>query len=209
MDELLGFIVLSGPLFLLVILVPLFIYVSVKLSKKFQGTKKRLIYGLAIFSSLLFLLFGDEFIRKVYLEYLCENKSGSKTYNTVVLPDKYWNDDKSPKFINTRGVLDTKMLGKRFQWNTTYEPYINTILKIKKRKWILIDNKTNVKLGENIDFTRSFGWLSNFSPAPNSGEGCGRVQIKKYGKEKYFKDGALKKHEFLLKIFKINNDKTT
>ncbi len=201
MNELIGFIVLTGPLFLIVIFAVIALIAIIILMKKVTGTKKRWLGGLSVFGIAFFILFGDEIVGKMYLGYLCENKAEMKIYNTVELPAKYWNEDGSPKFINARGVLNAKMLDKRFEWQTKYSPYVNKFIRVEKISQLLRDKKHNIELGEKVTFVRYFGWLNNFSPAPNTSESCLNIFSNKYSLKNYDKMYTQEQLEFLLKIF--------
>ena len=148
MNELFGFIVLTGPLFLIVIFAVVALIAIIILMKKVTGTKKRWLGGLSVFGIAFFILFGDEIIGRMYLGYLCENKAEMKIYNTVELPAKYWNEDGSPKFISGRGVLDKGMYDSRYGWKFVKEPYLNFIIHIEKEKWIFKDKISHRKIGE-------------------------------------------------------------
>ena len=179
MDSLLGFIVLSGPVFLILIFVLVSVVGVIILRKKITGRLRRFIGGLSVFGVAFFILFGDELLGKKYLEYLCENNSDINVLGTVELSSKYWNKDGSPRFINAKGQMTSKELGERFQWKIESKPYFKIFIKIDERKWIYVDKVTNKKLGNKTTFTRYYGWLNNFSTAPNVSESCRNALIRK------------------------------
>lgn len=186
MNELLGFIVLSGPLFLIVIFAVVAIIITLILRKKVTGTKKRLLGGLSVFGIALFLLFGDEMIGKMYLGYLCENKTEQVMHNQIKLPADYWNEDGSLKFtILKNGMANFNELRKWYIVEYHDEKYIDFYISITKTNSIYFDPLTKQKIAVETSFSRHYGWLNNFSPAPNIGESCRNVLIRKYGKNKY------------------------
>lgn len=204
MDSLLGFVVLLGPLFLIVLFFLAAIAGVFILRKKVTGTKKRLLGGVLIFAVAFVILFGDELIGEMYLEYLCENKTERMVYETVSLPSKYWVDDKDPRFISERGFLEESVLDNKFGWEVKNERFIDGLVTINKRRRLLIDYKRNKVLGESVIFSRSLGWLNKFSPAPYVSKSCVSIWSEKFGPKNYDKINRENEKKFLLKIFVRN-----
>ena len=100
LNELLGFVVLTGPLWLIFITVLLGLVIIVVMAKRFRSGRIRLAVGIGIFSLIFLALFGDEIAGRIYLDYLCTNKAGVKVYQTVELPAEYWDEQGKPKFYN-------------------------------------------------------------------------------------------------------------
>ena len=100
MDTLLGFAVLTGPLWLIVVLIPLAIWIAVKVSKRFISGRTRFAAGVGIFLLVFAVPFADEIVGRVYLNYLCASQAGVKVYKTVELPGEYWNANGEPKFYD-------------------------------------------------------------------------------------------------------------
>jgi hypothetical protein len=92
-DTILGFAVLTGPLWLILILLPVCIWLAVKLAKRFKPGITRLAGGVGIFLLLFALPFGDEIAGRIYLSYLCSTQAGVKVYQTVELPAEYWDEE--------------------------------------------------------------------------------------------------------------------
>lgn len=200
LNELLGFAVLTGPLWLILILLPIAIWVAVKAAKRFDRRSAKIAVGLLVFLLLFFVPFADEIAGRIYLNRLCATEAGVKVYKTVELPAEYWDEGGGPKFLNPRGVLVRSVLGDRFEWRTVSEPYINWVIRIDKKRWFLQDNQSKQDLGEKITFVRYFGWLNQFSPAPNVGESCRNLWAAKYGRDDFFQKETSEERDFLLII---------
>jgi hypothetical protein len=171
MSQLLGFAVLTGPLWLILILLAVGVWLAAKAAKFFQRRAAKIVVGVIVFLLIVFVPFGDEAASKAYLIYLCDNKAEARVYQTVELPKEYWDEQGRPRYVTALGV-DLKFLPKRFGWHFIREPYLNSVIKIERWHSQLIDTETKDVLGEKITYMRHFGWMSRFSPAPNIGEDC-------------------------------------
>lgn len=170
-NELLGFAVLTGPLWLILILLPVCIWIAIKISKRFKPGATRLAGGLGIFLLLFALPFGDEIAGRIYLSHLCATEAGVKVYQTVELPAEYWDEHGRPKFIKGIGVLDTAVLTNYdgdFK-NETYPSFFH----IKKFRFWFFEKQSGKILGEITNFNFLGGWVTrNFNPAPGGGTSC-------------------------------------
>ncbi len=201
MNELGGFIVLSGSLFPLLIWFFVSIILAGLLSRLFKTRAVRLFGGIGLFVLIFMLPLADEIVGRLYFNYLCDTKVDAKVYETVVLPAKYWSENSEPLFINDRGVLIADVLGGRFEWTLASEPYIDWIVKIDKDRWILQDRKSNRDLAEKITFTRHYGWLNKFSTSPNTRESCINLWVRKRSDKAVFQKQIAMDRDFLLRIF--------
>lgn len=205
MKELLGFIVLTSPLFLIVLWVPVCLVLAILVGRKFikKSLSLKITGGVAVFLITLLLPVSDEIAGRIYFNHLCETEAGVKVYKTIELPAEYWDKDGNPLFMNSRGVLNMKMLGDRFEWKRQINPYINNFaLRINNYQRMLYDKQSQKVLGEENSFSRGFGWiLNNFSPAPNKGEGCRSVLARKYSDEDFETLEISEEKEFVLQIF--------
>ncbi|MBI4937115.1 MAG: hypothetical protein HY846_02640 [Nitrosomonadales bacterium] len=174
MDTILGLAVLTSPLFLIIAWLPISIWLARNLVKwiGFRNGAVSLVAGLLGFVLVFMLPFADEIAGQLYLNHLCSTEAGVKVYQTVELPAEYWDGRGRPRFIAPNGFVDMKLLPNRFEWRNVDEPYIDSVIKVKKSRWQFIDKESRVILGERISYMRYFGWLNRFSPAPNIGEGC-------------------------------------
>ncbi|MCF6323457.1 MAG: hypothetical protein L3J89_03890 [Gammaproteobacteria bacterium] len=200
-NGLLGFVVLTSPLWLFLILLPVSIWGAVKVARRFKRVSAWLVAGVSVFMIVFLVLFADEIVGRMYLNHLCATEAGTKVYKTVELPAEYWSEKGKPKFFNSRGVLVKSVLGEQFEWRRVNESYINWFIQIDKKKLILQDNKSKLNLGEKITFSRNYGWLNQLSSAPNVGESCREAWSKRYGQNSLFQKEDSEEISFLLKIF--------
>jgi len=105
-DTLLGFAVLTGPLWLILILLPVSIWVAVKFVKRFKQRGAKLAGGIGIVFMFFLVLFADEIAGRIYFSHLCATEAGVKVYQTMELPAEYWDEQGRPKFFNQYGNLD-------------------------------------------------------------------------------------------------------
>jgi|LGOV01.1.fsa_nt_gb hypothetical protein len=202
MEPFLGFIVLTGPLFLIVLWVPVCFLLAIWLGRKFikKSLPLMIMGGIVVFLVALFLPFADEIAGRIYFYNLCVTEAGAKVYQTIELPSKYWDEDGEPLFMNSRGVLDMEMLGGRLEWRRQKTPYVRTIIKIDKEQWILYDKQLQKKIAEKIEFTRYFGWINILSPAPNVAEGCRDVWANQCNTSEFANKEASRERDFILQV---------
>lgn len=201
LNELLGFAVLTGPLWLILILLAIATWIAVKAAKRFEGRGVQIAVGVLVFLLVFFVPFGDEIAGRIYLGHLCATEAGVKVHQTVELPAEYWDEHGKPKFLNPRGVIVKAALGDRFTWRSVSERYINWFIRIDKEHSFLQDIQSKQDLGEKITFVRYYGWLNQFSPAPNVGESCRNIWAKRFGRDAFFQKENSEERDFLLKIF--------
>lgn len=200
-DTILGFAVLTGPLWLIFILLPVSIWIAVKVAKRFKQRGAKLGIGLLVFLLVIIIPFADEIVGRVYLSHLCATEAGVKVYQTVELPAEYWDERGKPKYLASNGFVDMKLLPNRFEWRKVDEPYIDSAIKIKKWRWQLVDKETQSVLGEEIVYMRYFGWINRFSPAPNVGESC-RDLGEEFNREELSRKEGEKEQMFFREILK-------
>jgi len=176
MNGLLGFAVLTGPLWLIVLLLPLAIFIAVKVSKRIQPVATRFFAGVGIFLLVFFIPFADEIAGRAYLNYLCATQAGVKVYQTVELLGEYWDENGKPRFIKPNGDLDRTMLGKRLSEPGKTIQY-SSIFGIDEDHQQVVDNITSVVLGEVVSFRHWGGWIHrNLNPAGRSGVSCAKIR---------------------------------
>ena len=105
MKELLGFMVLTGPLWVILVLLTVAIWLAGKATKRVQGPSKKTGIKILVFLTLLLFLLGDEMVGRIYLNYLCATEAGVKIYETVELPSEYWDERGEPTFFDKHGYL--------------------------------------------------------------------------------------------------------
>ena len=69
-NGLFGLAVLSSPLWLFLIVIPITTWVAIKLAKHFKSVSTRIGVSAGVFMLVFFTLFGDEIIGKLYFEHL-------------------------------------------------------------------------------------------------------------------------------------------
>lgn len=172
LNELLGFAVLTGPLWLILILLPVSIWAAVKLARRFFKQKSaKIVGGIAILLFIFAVPFADEIAGRIYLSYLCATEAGVKVHQTVELPAEYWEADGKPKFYDERnGNFNLPQIGTDFKTQKYYSTF-----RIEKFQFWYFEKQNGKILGEITNFHYLGGWISrNFNPAPGGGASCER-----------------------------------
>jgi len=170
MDELLGFMVLTGPLFPMLIWLIVCVLLVVFVVRPTGSGLRRVAIKTLAFVVIFLLPFVDEIIGKTYLDYLCSTQGGFKVYKTVVLPDEYWDEEGEAKFINfTRfenipqldkvdGTLDFDVLPE-YGLDSEDEVYSSVIGILVNRYWYFEKSSGEV-LAEDRYFSYRGGWVA-------------------------------------------------
>jgi hypothetical protein len=169
MNTFLGLIVLTGPLFLIVLWVPVCIALAVWVGRKFikKALPLKIAGGAAVFLIILVIPIADEIAGRIYFNHLCETKAGVKVYQTIELPAEYWNEDGKPKFYVN---WDTG-LGKKYPLIYT-KGAIASLFHVGNAGYKFVDRQSDEVLGEVVNFRYGGGWLlRNFNP-PNTSNSC-------------------------------------
>lgn len=159
MDVFLGFIVLTGPLFFIVLWIPVCIFLAVLVGRKFikKPWPFKIAGGLVAFLFVLILPAADEITGRIYLNHLCKTEAGPKVYQAIKLPSNYWDEKGNLKLIKSNGDLDRKLLENKISEGRESEVFV-PILGIKKRRYMLKNNSNEI-VGEKIDFLYPGGWV--------------------------------------------------
>ena len=120
-NVLLGFAVLSSPLWLILILLPVSVWIALKTSKRFKTISAKLASALSVFLLVFLVLFADEIVGKKYLDHLCATEAGVNVYQTVELPAEYWDEKGRPRYLAKNGFVEMNLLPNRFGWNNVTE----------------------------------------------------------------------------------------
>lgn len=177
MKQLLGFAVLTGPLFLIVLWVPVCIALAVLVGKKFihKSLPHKIAGGLVVFLVVLVLPVTDEIAGRIYFHHLCEKEAGVKVYQTIELPAECWDEDGKPKFykgannndvpsyaFNRLGIdIDGEWVEKKRLFHVT------------QSKTIYKEKESGRKYSEVVRFGYKGGWIMReLTPHP-SGLSCG------------------------------------
>lgn len=175
----LGLVVLSGPLWLIVLAVPVALFVAYWAAKRCRNIAIKATVFTVVSVTLFLALFGDEVAGRMYLNHICATEAGVNVYQTVELPAGYWDESGKPMFRIYEGDNHETMFlvgaysyeDGRFEYSMYVEPY-SSIFHIEKTGFRLRERKTEKVLGEVINFRYWHGWLSrNLSPH-NSAVSC-------------------------------------
>ncbi|MEO1768096.1 hypothetical protein [Thiobacter aerophilum] len=167
MDALLGFAVLTGPLWLIVLALLLGIGISVALPKRLKQKSAKFMSVIGVFLILFLLLFGDEIAGRIYLSHLCATQAGVKVYQTVELPKEYWDEEGIAKFYRNFNSL----LGKSYSRKYKSEIY-SSIFHIDKVGFVYSNKNSDQVLGEEIDFGHWGGWIRRNLTTDRSAKSC-------------------------------------
>jgi len=171
-NELLGFAVLTGPLWLILILLPVCIWVAIKLAKRFKQRSTKLAGGVGIFLLLFFLPFGDEIVGRTYFKYLCATEAGVKVHQTIELSAEYWETDGKPKFFNKHGYLEHNFRVKELDESGGHVERYPSVFSIDKDISPVKERTSQKVLAEVTTFRYWGGWIRrNFSPH-NTANSC-------------------------------------
>ncbi len=171
-DTLLGFAVLTGPLWLMLFLLPVCIWLAIKISKRFKPGIARIAGGVGIFLLLFALPFGDEIAGRLYFNYLCATEAGVKMYQTVELPAEYWDERGAPNFFNKYGYLEHDFWVKNLDESGGRVERHPSIFSIDKDTSQVKERTSQKVLAEVTTFRYWGGWIRrNFSPH-NTANSC-------------------------------------
>ncbi len=188
MKQLLGFMVLTGPLFLIVLWVPVCIALAVLVAKKLikKSLPLKITGGLAVFLIILLLPVSDEIAGRIYFHHLCETEAGVKVYQQIELPAEYWDENGKPKFFNKQGYLKHEFWV-NFIDEDSHVIHYSQILGIDKDFTIVKRKNSKRKLADIITFRFWGGWLRrNFSPH-NTANSCQFLHSSDFGRNFYGK----------------------
>ena len=111
---------------------------------------------------LLFLPFADQIIGRIYFNHLCDTEAGLHVYQTVELGPKFYHEDGSPRFMDSKGKLDSSVFNGRYEFKKeSLDRYVEIVV-IEKRIHSIIDTTTGTALGSFTQFTYRGGWLNNY-----------------------------------------------
>ena len=172
LNDLLGLAVLTSPLWLILILIPVAIWIAVKAARRVRGAWIQIGVGLLVTVLVLLVPFADEIAGSAYFNHLCATEAGTKVYATVALPSEYWDEQGRPKFFNKFGYLDhdfwTKWIEEKSEGIQRYSP----IFGIDKDVVTVRDRRDHKLLGEIITFRSWGGWIRRNLSASNTADSC-------------------------------------
>ena len=195
-DTVLGFAVLTGPLWLILILLPVSIWIAVKLAKRFKQRGTKLAGGVGIFLLVFLVPFGDEIAGHLYFNYLCANEAGVKVYQTVELPGEYWDERGREKFFNQYGNLDHDLWVKVLDESGGHVERYSSVFSIDKDTSPVKQRTSQMMLAEVTTFRYWGGWMRrNLSPS-NTAISCAFISYSNFSRSFYgqlFKPAASSK----------------
>jgi hypothetical protein len=175
LNKLLLVAVLTGPLWLLLILLPLAIWIAVKAAKRFERRSAKIAIGLLAFLLVFFVPFADEIAGRSYLNYLCATQAGVKVYQSVELPAEYWDEQGKPKFFNEKNG-NFNLEG--FKTDAKIEKY-SPLFRIQEVRFSYLEGKSGKVLGKVTSYQYTGGWVQEYlSPAPGGGATCDLLELR-------------------------------
>ena len=171
MNNILGLIAMTSPLFLIVLWVPVCIALVVLVGRKFirAGFLIKIAISSVIFLVLLILPVADEIAGRIYFNHLCETEAGVKVYQIIELPAEYWNEDGSPKFYDDSNANFTLPVN-HFEWESRKEKYL---FHVERNDYLMKEQATGIELNERTLFRYWGGWISRNLSSHNTAVSCG------------------------------------
>ena len=173
MKDIIGLAVLTSPLFLIVPWLVVAVLVAVKAAQLPKMRVAKLAAGAATLVVVFLLPFADEIAGRIYLKHLCSTEAGVRVYQTVELPEEYWDAQGKPKFYvnqydhnKLRYIFPDKTIigAPQLQYTRGTTPY-SDLFNIEKNVLQIADRQNNRVIGEYILFMYWGGWVArNFSP---------------------------------------------
>lgn len=169
MNTILGFLLLIGPLIVVVLWLPFCGWIARKVSKRFTSSGKRWASGIATFLVVSLLPFVDSIAGHIYFNHLCSTEAGVKVYQTVELPAEYWDEQGKPRFYDDKnGNLRLPIDSVKWESRTEKYPF-----SVEKNISEIKEKSTGKVLSERVLFTYWGGWLArNFYLAHNTAISC-------------------------------------
>jgi len=173
----LGFAVLTGPLWVLLILLPLSIWFAVRVSRRFQAGLARRVKGVGIFLAVLFLPFADAIVARAYFGYLCAAEAGPKVFSTVEIGKDYFlspgetNQNTAGRLPAKGGELNLAKVKEDFEFESK-SIKVSRIFRIERDIKHIRDRQTKELLASDTHFTYFGGWLVNAVSPHVSGTTC-------------------------------------
>lgn len=175
-NELLGFAVLSGPLWLIIVVSAIAVLVGIRISMAGNSGSTKWITRLGVIVLAFLVLFGDELVGRAYLGYLCAHNAGVKVYKPVKLPARYWDEKGNATFIVGHGSLDTSILPS-YDTKAKVLPHSGWP-RIEIFSFQYLDKETDEVVGEMSDYRFLGGWLVKyFTPDGRGGPSCDRPEL--------------------------------
>ena len=172
-----GFVVLTGPLWLILILLLISIWIAVMIARRFKQRSSKLLGGVGVFFLVFFLPFCDEIVGRIYFGYLCETEGGPKIYKTVDLGKEYFllpgeiDTNTAGRLPAKGGELNLNKLKEKFSFATD-SIKISRFFRIERDVKIIKDNQSGTILASDTHFLYFGGWLVNSISPHVGGKSC-------------------------------------
>lgn len=183
-NEFLGFMVLSGPLVVMVPWLLFCVWAGAKAAKRFTSGSAKFAVGLGV-AVLLMMPVADEIAGRIYLNHLCATEAGVKVYRTVELPAEYWDEQGRPRFFNQYGNLERDLWLSKLDESSGDIKRHSTVFAIDKRTSSVKERTSQKVLAEVTTFLYWGGWLRrNLSPH-NTANTCGFIVDSNFSRSFY------------------------
>lgn len=166
MEQLVGVLAVLWFLGLNTFLVPLgaiiiFSLVYVLIKKRTKSTR----FLLSVLALLVYylILYGDTHAGKLYVKKLCRETTTFAVYETVQLPNSYWDNQGWPKFHkkNSSRQFIPSVFNNKYK-RILESVSLNSIFEIKEHKRSIIKTDTGAVLVYIKEFTLYRGWLKRY-----------------------------------------------
>ncbi|MEW6332307.1 MAG: hypothetical protein AB1560_12690 [Pseudomonadota bacterium] len=195
LEGLLGFAVLTGPMWLILLTLLIGIGIAVVVAKRLKQKSGKFVGIVGVFLILFLLLFGDEMAGKVYFNYLCATAARVKVYQTMELPAEYWEVDGKPKFFNQYGNLDHDLWVKKLDESGSHIERYSSVFAIDKDTSPVKERISQKMLGEVTTFRYWGGWMRRTLSPSNTANSCEFISAPGFSRSFYgqlFKPAELK-----------------
>lgn len=170
-NELLGFMVLSGPLVVIVLWLIFCVWAGAKAAKRFASGSAKLAVGLLAVGIFLVPV-ADEIAGRIYLNHLCATEAGVKVYRTVELPAEYWDEGGKPKFFNEHGYLNHDFWVKELDEAGGHVDRYSSVFAIDKDTSPVKERASQKVLAEVTTFRYWGGWVRRNLSLHNTANSC-------------------------------------
>ena len=187
LKELSGFVVLTGPLFLIIIWLPVSIWAATKISKRYTrgSLKRKFSIGLLLFVAIFLAPFADEIAGRIYLNHLCATEAGVKVYQTVELPAEYWDEQGRAKIFNKYGYLNHEFWVKELDESGSHVERYSSVIYIDRDISPVKERASQKVLAEITTFRFMGGWIRrNLSPN-NTSNSCKFIDDSNFSRSFY------------------------
>lgn len=167
-DTLRGFAVLTGPLWLILILFPASLWIAIKVAKRFSQRSAKIAVGLGVFLLVFVAPFGDEIAGRMYFNHLCATQAGVKVYQTIELPAEYWDGEGRAKFYDEKNG-NFNLEGYRVDYATGA---YSSSFHIDNAGYKRVDRRSGQALGEVTNFRYWGGWMRRNLSVHNTADSC-------------------------------------